>query len=181
MTRRRAAELSTLPSEVRDLLVRRAERIRRPETEKAAEEDAMWIASFSLGDNDYAIPLKALRAAVPVSGVTPVPCSSRVVVGVLQFQSEIIAALSTAALLGSGWSVDPMILLVVDAGRGQTIALDCAQIPLATTVPLSQYREAVAAAIAGAFPSVLVPGRRPVTVINIEQLLDKQDWGGLNA
>jgi chemotaxis signal transduction protein len=141
----------------------------------------MWIASFSLGDNDYAIPLKALRAAVPVSGVTPVPRSSRVVVGVLQFQSEIIAALSTAALLGSGWSIDPMILLVVDAGRGRTVALDCAQIPLATTLPTVRYREAIAAAGAGAFPSLVVPGRRAITIIDIERLLDRQDWGGADA
>ncbi len=182
MTRSRA-EIASLSSDIRALLVRRADRIRRPSTEadaRADAQDALWVALFSLGDCEYAIALPTLRAAMLLRSVTPVPRSSRFVIGVLQFQGEVIAALSTGALLSGGWDVDPMILLVVDAGGGRNVALDCAQVPVATALPLSAYREAQAT-MRGALTCVAVPGRGSVNVIDLARLLDLQDWDARNA
>jgi purine-binding chemotaxis protein CheW len=180
MTHPRAAELSALSTDIRELLLRRSERIQLPEALGDADEDTIWVATFRLGDEEHAIRLSALRAAVPLRMVTPVPRSSRVVIGVLQFQGTVITALSLASLLGSGWHVDPTILLVVDAGDGHTVALDCAQVPLATTLPTALLRQAAAAA-PGPLVGVTVPGRGMVTVIDLRRLLEKQDWGDQSA
>jgi chemotaxis signal transduction protein len=176
MNESREAELSALSSDLRQLLLRRSERISRHQREADGEEDVMWVASFTIGDQEYAIALSKLRAALPLRAVTAVPHSSRVVVGVLQFQGEVISALSTAALLESGWSVDPTVLLVVEVGADHIVALDCAQVPVATGLPLSAYREAVAAS-PGALAIVPVPGRRPVIVVDLGRLLEDHSRG----
>ncbi|MDP9151066.1 MAG: chemotaxis protein CheW [Myxococcota bacterium] len=164
-----------MPSDIRELLVRRAERLRKPATSDEHDEDAVWVAMFSLGVEQYAIPLPALRAAVPLRAVTPVPRASRLVVGIFQFEGEVIAVLSTAALLASGWSVNPTIMLVVDTGRGRTVALDCAQVPVAMTLPSSGYHHAKATA-RGALSLVAVPGRGVVNVVDVARLLEEHDW-----
>ncbi|MGD0675844.1 MAG: chemotaxis protein CheW [Polyangiaceae bacterium] len=167
-------EFSSLSSEIRDLLVRRSDRIRRPALEADGEDDAPWFAVFALGGEEYAIALPILRAAIPLRTVTPVPRSSPVVIGVLQFQGEVIAALSTAALLGSGWDVPPTILLVVDAGGGRTVGLDCAQVPVAAALAVPRQRARDQAA--GVLSCVAVPGRGAVNVIDLPRLLDRQNW-----
>jgi purine-binding chemotaxis protein CheW len=177
MTLGRSDELSALSSDARQLLVRRADRIGAPEMESEAEEDSMWVASFVIGDEQFAIPLSALRAAVPRQMVTRVPRSSRLVVGVLQFQGQVIAALSLAALLESQWRDDPDILLVVDAGDGHTVALDCAHVPLATVLPLPLFRQAAAHAL-GPFTRVTVAAGCETTVIDLRRLLESHNWGG---
>jgi purine-binding chemotaxis protein CheW len=174
------ADLSLLSTDIRDLLVRRSERIRKPAGEAEVEDDALWVATFSLGEREYAIELPILRAAIPLRSVTPVPRSSPVIIGVFQFQGEIIPALRTAALLATGFNVAPNVLLVVDAGGGRCVALDCAQVPIATTLPLSRYREAKNAAT-GVLVCVPVPGRGVVHVIDLARLLGEQDWGASDA
>ncbi len=131
-----------MTTDIRELLVRRAERLRLASNEKDADEAVMWVATFSLREDRYAIPLSALRAVVSLKMVTPVPLSPPQVVGILQFQGELLCALSLASLLGGGWRVDPATLLVVDPGGGRLVALDFAQIPMATTVPLAAVHEA---------------------------------------
>jgi len=170
------AEVSSLPSDIRDLLVRRSERIGKSAARADGEDDALWVAAFSLGDRQYALSLPMLRAAMPLRGVTRVPRSSRAVLGVLQFQGQVIAALSTAALLASRWDATPTVLLVVDVGAGRTVALDCGQIPIATTLPLPAFREACAASD-GTLVPVSIPGRGTIHVVDLVQLLDGQSWG----
>ncbi|HXN32463.1 MAG TPA: chemotaxis protein CheW [Polyangiaceae bacterium] len=170
------AELSSLPSDIRDLLVRRSERIGKSAATADGEDDTLWVAAFSLGDREYALSLPMLRAAMPLRSVTRVPRSSRVVLGVLQFQGQVIAALSTATLLGSRWHATPTVLLVVDLGATRTVALDCVQVPVAKTLPLSAFREACIASD-GPIVRVGVPGRAAVHVVDLAQLLDDQDWG----
>jgi len=170
-------EIEMLRSDIRDLLIRRSERIRKPLPDSDVESDALWVAIFALGDQNYALVLSTLRAALPLRSITPVPRSSRAVVGILQFEGQVIAALSTAALLGGTWHVAPTILLVVDAGGGRTVALDCGQVPIATTMSHSRYRDAALTA-RGAIASVDVPGRGAVHVIDLSRLLDAQDWRG---
>ncbi len=177
---RKPADRSSIPSDIRELLVRRAERLRRPATVDERDEDAIWIAAFTLGTEQYAIPLPAMRAAVPLGAVTPVPRASRVVFGIYQFEGEVIAALSTAALLSSAWTADPTILLVVDAGRGRTVALDCAQVPVAMTLPSSQYHREHGDATR-ALSLVEVPGRGVLNVIDVGRLLEQHDWGRPHA
>jgi len=171
----REAELAALSSEVRELLVRRAERIRTPNAAPVdADDEVMWVASFRLGDQEYSIPLSALRATIPRRMVTSVPGAPRAVLGILQFNGEIITAFSMACLLGTKSHAPTPILLVVDLGRGHTVALDCEHVPLATTMSLSAFRAEHLSAggtlghLSGSRPGVL-------TVVNLQQLVQSQD------
>ena len=100
-----------------------------------------------MGEDNYAIPLDLLRAAVPLRMVTPVPLSPPHVIGILRFQGQIVTALSLASLLGGrGWREDPAVLLVVDPGFGRLVAVDCERIPKPVGLPLKQVEDARAKA-----------------------------------
>jgi purine-binding chemotaxis protein CheW len=124
---------SRAPEEIdaatRAVLEQRAERLRAP-IAAPDEGPVEWVAEFPVGEDRYAVRLSALRAAVPLRRVTPVPLSMPHVVGILRFQGQIVTALSMASLLGiKGWRHDPAVLLVVDPGWGRLVAIDCEDIP----------------------------------------------------
>jgi purine-binding chemotaxis protein CheW len=157
--------------EVQALLERRAERARaRPRLE---EESVIWLAEFPVGEEQYAIPLEALRAAVPLKMVTPVPLSPPQVIGILRFQGQIITAMSLASLLGGrGWREDPAVLLVVDPGVGRLIALDCEQIPKPVGVPSALVQQARDRK--GAVTELLLPGLRQLNLLDLRRLMDRR-------
>lgn len=128
--------------EVQRLLQRRAERLRE-QSENAVEETVHWVAEFPLGEERYALPLEALRAALPLRMVTPVPLSAPHVIGVLRFQGQVLAALSLASLLGGhGWRQDPAVLLVLERGDGELCAVDCESIPRPLGLPVGAVEAA---------------------------------------
>ncbi|HUJ24551.1 MAG TPA: chemotaxis protein CheW [Myxococcales bacterium] len=158
--------------ELNALLERRAARVREKPREQ--EEEFLWVAEFPVGEETYAIPLEALRAAVPLKMVTPVPLSAPHVIGILRFQGQIITALSLASLLGGrGWREDPAVLLVVDPGFGKLLALDCERIPKPTGLPHPLVEEARARAT-GAIVEITLPGARQVLLLDLAQLMDRR-------
>jgi purine-binding chemotaxis protein CheW len=155
-----------------ELLQRRAERVReRPAA--AEDETVLWVAEFRLGEEHYAIPLAVLRAAVPLRMVTPVPLSPPHVVGILRFQGQIVTALSLSSLLGGrGWRDDPAVLLVVDAGLGRLVALDCEQIPKPGSLPHALVNEARARS-SGPVAEITLPGSlRQVNLLDLRGLIE---------
>ncbi len=168
-----AREAPAFSPEMAELLVRRAERARQKPAE-ADEENVLWVAEFPVGEETYAIPLEALRAAVPLKMVTPVPLCPPHVIGILRFQGQIISALSLASLLGGrGWREDPTVLLVVDPGFGHPVALDCERIPKPISVPHAQVEEARARS-GGAVAEVTLPGMRQVSLLDLLRLMDRR-------
>ena len=159
-----------IPPELRELLERRAARLRE-ETPAPEEETVFWAAEFPVGEERWALPLSALRAAVPLRTVTPVPLSPPHVVGILRFQGQVISALSLSALLGGrGWREDPAVLLVVDPGLGRLVALDCEQIPKPVALPQSLVEEARTRAH-GAVIELTLPGLRALHLIDLPALI----------
>jgi chemotaxis signal transduction protein len=159
--------------EVQELLERRAERARaRPHVE---DEALTWLAEFPIGEEQYAIPLEALRAAVPLKMVTPVPLSPPHVIGILRFQGQILTALSLSSLLGGrGWREDPAVLLVVDPGvGGRLLALDCERIPKPVPLPHALVEEARARST-GAVAEVTLPGLHQVNLLDLRRLMDRR-------
>jgi chemotaxis signal transduction protein len=164
-----------------ELLERRAARLReKPPSE--SEEAVLWAAEFPIGEESYALPLEALRAAVPLKMVTPVPLSPAHVIGILRFQGQILTAMSLASLLGGrGWREDPAVLLVVDPGMGgRLFALDCERIPKPIPLPISAVEEARTRA-KGAFADVTLPGLRQVNLIDLRRLMDQRSSERRNA
>jgi purine-binding chemotaxis protein CheW len=170
-----------LTQEQVDLLERRAARLReKPAAE--SDEAVLWAAEFPIGDESYALPLDALRAAVPLRMVTPVPLSPPHVIGILRFQGQILAAMSLASLLGGrGWREDPAVLLVVDPAMGSRLfALDCERIPKPISLPVSAV-EAARAQATGAVCAVSLPGLQQVNLIDLRRLLDRRSKDGRRA
>ena len=157
-----------------ELLERRAARLR----EKApadVDEPVLWAAEFPIGEESYALPLEALRAAVPLKMVTPVPLSPPHVIGILRFQGQILTALSLSSLLGGrGWREDPAVLLVVDPGLGgRLLALDCERVPKPVPLPHALVEEARARST-GAVAEVTLPGLHQVNLLDLRRLMDRR-------
>jgi purine-binding chemotaxis protein CheW len=152
------------------LLLARAERLRRP---PAAEDEAgqAWIAEFPLADQRWAVPLAALRAALPLRMVRPVPLAPPHVVGILRWQGRIVTAVSLASLLGvRGWRQDPAVLLVVDAGGERLCALDCEAIPRPIALAHAALDKARAAAD-GPVAEIVPPDGKPIRFVDPARLL----------
>jgi chemotaxis signal transduction protein len=123
-----------------------------------------------LVETHYAVPLPALRAALPLRMVTPIPLSAPHVIGILRFQGELISALSMGSLLSAnGWRRDPAVLLVVDAGTGRTVALDCEEIPKALMLPAVHVDQARQRG--GSTHEIITPDQRVVLLIDLPRLL----------
>src|SRR5256885_11499923 len=102
----------TFSEQARALLERRAERLREKASDGAEDEAVLWAAEFLVGEDSYALPLDALRAAVPLRMVTGVPLSPPHVIGILRFQGQILTAMSLSSLLGGrGWRGEPAAIL----------------------------------------------------------------------
>ena len=135
----RDREAPALDTDVRALLARRAERIRAPEAAPDADDDAMWVASFVLGERQYAIALSALRAAIPLRMVTPVPHASSAVIGGLPAPS-----LEDVALDGTPGSRLPHAWLDRDGARLSTLDLTGTGFGLLAGPDGGAWREAAA-------------------------------------
>lgn len=173
----RRDELGDQPPEVRELLERRASRL-RAEPPAVDEEATLWVAEFPVGDERFAIPLDVLRGVVPLRNVTSVPLAPAHVVGVLRFEGQMIAALSMSSLLGGrGFRQDPAVLLVVEAAGQHLLALDCEQIPKPTALPVAPV-EAARVASRGALLSVTTRDLRTVLLLDLGKLLAERRLGG---
>ena len=152
------------------LLEQRAERLRRAPAEREEDAFATWVAEFSLGGASWALPLEALRAAVGIRAVSSVPLASAPIIGIVRYQGRLLAAYSLAALLGvTQWAKDPSIILIVEVG-GRLVAIDCEEAPRALPLPTRAIDAAVARGDGGR-REVLVDGRPPVTLLELELLL----------
>ena len=173
MSRGTRPRVPELPDEkTRKILTQRAERLRAPPL-ASKEGPVEWVAEFPVGEDRYAIPLSALRAAVPLRRVTPVPLSLPHVVGILRFQGQIVTALSMASLLGiKGWNQDPAVLLVVDPGWGRLVALDCEESPRPIGLALAAVEETRAR---GLGPILEVVHEGPIVhLVDLGRLLDRR-------
>lgn len=163
-----------LDAKAREILERRAERLRLAPQAPAEGPIEHHLAEFPVGDERYAIPLSAFRAVVPLRRVTPVPLARPHIVGILRFQGQIVTALSMAALLGiKGWRQDPSVLLVVDPGWGRLVAIDCEEVPR----PVSISSTALEESRAGKAITEIVHDGHVVHVLDLARLLDRRSGG----
>jgi chemotaxis signal transduction protein len=163
---------TTAPSDVDELLRRRAERLRQAPPAIDAE-DVLPVAEFRVGDEIYALPLADLRAVLPLRLVTPVPLAQGALVGILRFEGRIIRALSLASMLGArGWQSDPRVLLVVAAGN-EIVALDCEETPRPAALPMTAFEQAKSRA-SGPVLDVIAADGRELHVIQVQSLLRAQ-------
>jgi len=120
------------------LLRTRAAELAHGAAELAPEEEGLAAAVFSVGEELYAIPLEHMRAAIPLTTVTPVPLAPPHIIGIVRFRGQAVTVLSFAAIFGvGGWRTDPAVLVVIEGPGGRLVAIDCEHIPRATTLPLA--------------------------------------------
>ncbi len=162
-----------------ELLERRAARLAKPR-EDLREVPVLWVAEFAIGESHYAIPLSSLRAAVPLKRVTPTPLSPAHVIGILRYQGQFITAVSLSSILGvTGWEGDPVVLLVVDTGRGKLVALDCEQLPNAISLGLEDV-EAARRLAKGPIAEVRV-GPRTLGLLDVARLMDRRSGARIES
>lgn len=124
------------------ILSQRAERLRQQRSQ-VEESEQRWLAVFPVGEDQYALPLESLRAALPLRLVSPVPLSPPGVVGIVRHGGEILTVLSLASLLGCrGWRQDPAVLLILETEDNELVACDCEQVPVALAVPAGAVAKA---------------------------------------
>jgi purine-binding chemotaxis protein CheW len=163
--------------EVAALLRRRAERLRtQPDAADDDERSLLWVAEFSVGDEQYAMPLRVLRAAIPLRLVTAVPLAPPHVLGVCRFEGQLVAALSLASLLGGRtWGFDPKTLLVLDPrGDGRLTAVDCEQVPKPICIPLRAVEEARARTRDPIIAPITMPDLQLLHLVDVARLLDSR-------
>lgn len=128
-----------VPPETEDeaaMLQARAEELARGASSSETEDEGLAVAMFPMGEDTYAIALEHLRAAIPLSTVTPVPQAPPHVIGIVRFRGQAVTVLSFAAIFGvGGWRVDPAVLVVLEGPGDRLIAVDCEHIPRAATLP----------------------------------------------
>lgn len=140
------------------LLKARAVELAQDTAELAHEEEALVAALFSVGEEVYAIPLEHLRAAIPLTTVTPVPLAPPHIIGVVRFRGQAVTVLSFAAIFGvGGWRIDPAVLVVIEGPGGRLVAIDCEHIPRAATLPLAAITMARSAGGGGPLLELAVP------------------------
>jgi purine-binding chemotaxis protein CheW len=162
-----------IDAKAREILERRAARLRLPPEASTEGPVELHLAQFPVGDEHYAIPLSSFRAVVPLRRVTPVPLARPHIVGILRFQGQIVTALSMAALLGiKGWRQDPSVLLVVDPGWGRLVAIDCEEVPRPVSIAQAALDESRGRAI-----TEVVHGGHVVHVLDLGRLLDRRSGG----
>lgn len=158
--------------ELRAVLEARAARLSQVE-EADSTEASSWLAEFRVGDVQYAVELGLLRACLPLRTVTPLPLAPPHVIGLLLFQGQVLTAVSLATILGiRGWREDPAVLLVLEVGAGQLIAVDSEQIPRPRTLPTRLLDDARARS-SGALLELTTPELRRLNVIVASELLTR--------
>jgi len=128
----------------RAILELRAAEARAPlPTDAEREERVLWVASFPVGDETYAIPCDDLRGLVPLARVTPVPLAPAHVIGVFRFEEAVIPVMSLATLVGArGWRRDTTLLLLASVAGKRVVAFDVEEAPVAVPVPLRSVEDA---------------------------------------
>ncbi|HZN95238.1 MAG TPA: chemotaxis protein CheW [Myxococcales bacterium] len=156
------------------LLSMRAERLRALPTAQESEAQ-FWAAEFPIGQETFALPLAALRGCAPLRMVTPLPLAPPHVLGVARFQGEIVTAFSLTMLLGTrSWGTDPFVLVVVRLSGGQTVALDCEQVPVQVEVPRTDRQALPPGEVVA---PVVVAGPRVIQLLDVERLTRRVQEG----
>src|SRR5712691_7325937 len=82
-----------------EVLKRRAEQLAKlPPSAEAGDEVEVLVCS--LGGERYAVETRHLRAVQWASGITPVPCTPRFVMGIVSVRGEIVTLLDLASMIG---------------------------------------------------------------------------------
>lgn len=92
----------------------------------------MRALMLPVGAERYAIELHAVREVIETPSVVPVPSRHRHVYGVLNMRGQVIAALDTGGLLGTGSaapSADAVRWWVIVEGAGEVCALAATACP----------------------------------------------------
>ncbi len=158
-------------SEIERLLALRAERLRHA---PAPEIEQRWLAQFPMAGGSFAVPLDALRGALPLRLVRAVPGCASYIIGLVVFQGELLTALSLASLVGiNGWSQDPSTVLVLESRDGALYATDCEVIPRAIAVECEVYERAMSEVEVTGLAEVLLPDGSPTRLIDLSRLVER--------
>jgi purine-binding chemotaxis protein CheW len=93
------AKAPLAPAEVQRILQQRAQKLARPLEEAVPVTEVLELLVFSLAGERYGIEAVHVLEVVPLQGLTPVPCTPPVVLGVVNHRGRILPVLDLRRLL----------------------------------------------------------------------------------
>jgi purine-binding chemotaxis protein CheW len=88
------------PAEIKRILMERASHLSAPVQEAPTEGVILDVLAFSVGEERYAVETQYVLEAVPLRGLTPVPCTPSFVLGVINHRGHILPVLHLGRFLG---------------------------------------------------------------------------------
>ncbi len=98
----RANPAKTVPDdEKRQILRERARSLaQKRDTEEEANEVCLPVIEFKLGNERYAVDVGFVREVCPLRDLTPVPCTPRFILGIINVRGQVVSVTDMKALFG---------------------------------------------------------------------------------
>ncbi len=115
--------------------------------EKIAEEDALQVVIFRVGEDYLSCPISQVREIIQLEGVTPVPSTPDNIRGILNRRGEIITILDLPKVLDTGLELSEndsqlMIMYSEDENIGIMVS-EVTEIPTVNTADIEEPSEAL--------------------------------------
>jgi purine-binding chemotaxis protein CheW len=139
----------------------------------AASDAERRLLAFDLAGGRYALPVERVREIARLRPITPVPRTTRDVLGVVSLRGEIVQVVDLGRRLGvasAGTPDTPGRIEVVYAGDGSMAGLRVDRVREVMRTPATDIRPA--AADAGAVEALCRRGEHFVSLIDLEKVLD---------
>lgn len=127
------------PEKIKNILIERAKQLARSTEVKSGE--TMQLVVFSLANETYGIATDYVREVQPLRDVTPVPCTPRFVVGVINIRGAIYSVIDIREFFGlpkRELNESTKVILVNAAGLEVGILAD--DVMGAKSIPLEDIR-----------------------------------------
>jgi purine-binding chemotaxis protein CheW len=101
-----------------------------PAKQAEAPTDVLSLLVFSLAGSRYAVETAYVQEVIPLRGVTPVPCTPSFILGVVNYQGQILPVLDLRRLFelaGQGVSAESRVVAVQAGGMRFGIFADAVE------------------------------------------------------
>ncbi|MFZ5917725.1 MAG: chemotaxis protein CheW [Chloroflexota bacterium] len=164
------AQENLSPQKVQAILEERARAL--ASVEEMSVGDTMQVVVFSLADETYGITTDHVREVQPLRNVSPVPCTPRFVVGVVNIRGAIYSVIDVRSFLGvSDQAITEWAKVILVDAADLEVGILADDVLGEINVPLAEIRPPLANR--GSIREEYVRGvtREMLSILNLEALL----------
>lgn len=137
---------------------------------------SIQLASFSLGDKLFAVDIMRIREILVPQALSPLPCASDILEGVINLRGSVIPAMNMRRRFGmpamSGASIGKLLIVSL---VGQLLALVVDDVMEVISVPVTDIKPPIQLAPGVGMEYILgvcLSNNRVVMILDIDSLLD---------